>query len=95
MSKLISIAIILGLSVLFFTGSSAQETSVTGDTLIFGRGGDSIHLDPIQPLDGESTKVCKILYDTLVQYRDDTTKIEPALAKAWERSTDGLTWTFH
>lgn len=64
-------------------------------TLIFGRGGDSITLDPLRVLDGESAKVCDMLYDTLVQYRDDTTEIEPALAEAWVNSADGLTWTFH
>jgi peptide/nickel transport system substrate-binding protein len=158
MSKLIFIAIILGLSVLFFTGSSAQDVGVVGDanadgvvnildltlvashfgksidptqvpnpdvngdgvvnildlvlvanimagiepevtstggTLIFGRGGDSITLDPSQVLDGESAKVCDAIYDTLVQYREDTTDIEPALAETWESSADGLTWTFY
>ena len=66
-----------------------------GGTLIFGRGGDSLTLDPALILDGESAKVCDMLYDTLVQYRRDTTDIEPALAEAWESSTDGLVWTFH
>ena len=66
----------------------------TGGTLIFGRGGDSITLDPAQVVDGESAKVCDMLYDTLVQYRDDTIDIEPALAEAWHSSADGLTWTF-
>ena len=72
-----------------------SEPPSTGGTLIFGRGGDSISLDPTQVVDGESAKVCDLLYDTLVQYRGDTTEIEPALAESWERSADGLTWTFH
>ena len=69
--------------------------SQSGGTLIFGRGGDSITLDSAQILDGESAKVADLIYDTLVQYRGDTTDIEPALAVAWDSSTDGLTWTFH
>ena len=93
MKNLIFTAIIIGLSVLFFD-SGLLEASVSGDTLIFGRGGDSIHLDPIQPLDGESAKVCEVIYDTLVQFRDNTTEIEPALAEAWKISADGLVWTF-
>lgn len=72
-------------------GDSTSEMS----TLIFGRGGDSITLDPSQMLDGESAKVCDMVYDTLVQYRGTTTDIEPALAKMWESSADGLMWTFH
>ena len=76
-------------------GGSEPETTSTGGTLIFGRGGDSITLDPSEVLDGESAKVCDMLYDTLVQYRDDTTDIEPALAETWDSSADGLMWTFH
>ncbi len=72
-------------------GDSAFEMS----TLIFGRGGDSITLDPSQMLDGESAKVCDMVYDTLVQYRGNTTDIEPAVAEMWESSADGLKWTFH
>ncbi|MDE0485197.1 MAG: ABC transporter substrate-binding protein [Candidatus Poribacteria bacterium] len=72
-------------------GDSTSEIS----TLIFGRGGDSVTLDPSQMLDGESAKVCDMVYDTLVQYRGATTDIEPALAKMWESSADGLMWTFH
>ena len=83
MKNLIFTAIITGLSILFFGSSDTQASSVSGDILIFGRGGDSIHLDPIQPLDGESAKVCEVIYDTLVQFRENTTDIEPALAEAW------------
>lgn len=69
--------------------------SVSENTLVFGRGGDSITLDPSQVLDGESAKVCDMIFDTLVQYRANSTDIEGALAEGWENSTDGMTWTFH
>lgn len=66
-----------------------------GGTLIFGRGGDSVGLDPAFEEDGESFKVCDNIYDTLVQYKDGSTEIEPGLATRWESSADGLTWTFY
>ena len=69
--------------------------TATESTLIFGRGGDSITLDPAHIEDGESAKVCDMIYDTLIQYREDTTDLEPALADSWTRSPDGLIWTFH
>ncbi len=69
--------------------------TATGGTLIFGRGGDSLTLDPAEAIDGESGKVCDVLYDTLVQYREATTDLEPGLAETWQRSADGLIWTFH
>ena len=76
-------------------GSVESEVTSTSGTLIFGRGGDSIILDPAQIEDGESAKVCDMLYDTLIQYKEASTDLEPALAEAWTRSADGLTWTFH
>ena len=71
------------------------DTKVIGGTLIFGRGGDSVGLDPAHEKDGESFKVCENIYDRLVQYKDESTEIEPALAESWESSEDGLTWRFN
>ena len=70
-------------------------TPKIGGTLIFGRGGDSVGLDPAHEEDGESFKVCGVIYDTLIQYKDESTDVEPALAQSWESSADGLTWIFH
>lgn len=84
------------LDLVFVASMFSEADSMAEDkTLIFGRGGDSITLDPSQVLDGESAKVCDMIYDTLVQYREDTTDIEPSLAVAWDNSSDGLTWTFY
>ena len=66
-----------------------------GATFVMGRGSDSVRLDPAHETDGESFKVCDNLFDTLVQYKDSTTEIEPGLATRWEHTPDGLTWTFH
>ena len=80
--------------VLLSMGVQADSHS-KGGTLIFGRGGDSVGLDPALEVDGESFKVCDNIYDTLLQYKRDSTELEPALATGWESSEDGLTWTFH
>lgn len=84
--------ILLVLMSVVVTGAMAQQQ---GGTLVFGRGGDSVGLDPIQVTDGESFKVTQQIYDTLVDYTPGTTEVEPALATDWEVSDDGLTWTFH
>ena len=54
-----------------------------GGTLIFGRGGDSVGLDPALEEDGESFKVCDNIYDTLVQYKNESTELEAGLATNW------------
>ena len=73
----------------------ANDAPKTGGTLIFGRGGDSVGLDPGHEEDGESFKVCENIYDPLVQYKDESTEVEPGLAESWTASDDGLTWTFY
>jgi peptide/nickel transport system substrate-binding protein len=76
-------------------GSKAGGDSASSNTLIYGRGADSITLDPIQATDGESLKVTKTIFDTLVEYKDTNTEIEPALAERWTVSPDGKVWTFY
>ena len=63
--------------------------------LVFGRGADSVGLDPGLENDGESFKVCDNIYETLVTYAQESTAVRPLLAKSWDVSPDHLTWTFH
>jgi len=91
MRKIVNLFIIF-LTITFLVGCSER---IPPDTLIYGRGNDSVGLDPAHEEDGESFKVCESIYDTLVQYQADSTDIEPALAESWENSEDGLEWTFH
>ena len=86
---------ILAIFLFLISVNYAVDAQVIGGTLIFGRGGDSVGLDPAQEEDGESFKVCENIYDRLVQYKNESTEIEPALAESWEASEDGLTWRFN
>ncbi|MDP5272976.1 ABC transporter substrate-binding protein [Chengkuizengella axinellae] len=71
-----------------------SDADPVDNTLVFGRGADSVGLDPATITDGESIKVTLNIYDTLVKYADLDTSIEPSLATSWESSDDGLTYTF-
>ena len=62
--------------------------------LVFGRGGDSVSLDPAVVTDGESFKVTQNVFETLLNFGEQDTTIHPGLAKEWEVSDDGLTYTF-
>jgi peptide/nickel transport system substrate-binding protein len=51
-------------------------------------------LDPATALEGPVSVIARQIFDTLVQYRDATSDIEPGLAAQWSVSRDGLLWTF-
>jgi peptide/nickel transport system substrate-binding protein len=76
-------------------GGARSTKPVDGGTLVWGRGHDSVRLDPAHETDGESFKVMDNLYENLVTYADTTTDIVPELAERWELTPDGLTYTFH
>lgn len=64
------------------------------DTLVYGRGGDSVNFDPAMVQDGESAKVLVHVMEGLVRFRADSMDVEPCLAKAWVISDDKRTLTF-
>ncbi|MGN4127426.1 ABC transporter substrate-binding protein [Lysinibacillus sphaericus] len=82
--------------------TGTKDTSTGGDsassggakTLVYGRGGDSVALDPAVVTDGESFTVTANIYETLVNFGEQDVTIQPGLAKSWEPSEDGLTYTF-
>ncbi|QDP41228.1 ABC transporter substrate-binding protein [Radiobacillus deserti] len=75
-------------------GSTDSTDSGDKNTLVFGRGADSVQLDPAKVTDGESLYVTNQIYDTLVRYKEKNTEVRPALATEWNVSEDGKTWTF-
>ena len=82
------------LSLLFSLFLSIQSFAAANDTLVFGRGGDSVTLDPALSTDSESFNVTDHIYETLVRFKNGTTQIEPGLAETWKVSSDGLTYEF-
>jgi peptide/nickel transport system substrate-binding protein len=94
------LAVVLALTLSLLGCSSSKNsagknvTNSSGSTLVYARGGDSVKLDPAEVTDGESLIVGKQVLETLVNYKKDSTDIEPSLAKSWKISPDGLTYTF-
>lgn len=74
--------------------AAEDSTSSTPQVLVFGRGADSVSLDPGIVTDGESFKVTQNLFETLLNFGEQDTTIHPGLAKEWTVSDDGLTYTF-
>lgn len=90
--KKLGIMIVLFMFVFTGLGFAAPKS---GGTLVFGRGGDSVGLDPAYETDGNSFMVCDNIFEALVFYADESTAIEPGLAESWDIAKDGLTYTFH
>lgn len=78
-------AFLLGLT----TGAGAQ-----GGVLRVGLPSVSASLDPATALAGPASVIARQVFDTLVQYRDVSSDLEPGLATQWSVSRDGLVWTF-
>lgn len=100
--KLLSLGLFLVLvlsTVLAACGSNDKKESSGGEsnaskTLIYGRSGDSVSLDPSAVTDGESFKVTTNVFETLINFGEKDTSLQPGLAKKWEESKGGLTYTF-
>ncbi|HLR54120.1 MAG TPA: ABC transporter substrate-binding protein [Pseudogracilibacillus sp.] len=75
-------------------GENAEEGAGEGGTLIFGRGSDSTSLDPSRTTEGETFKVTKNIFETIVDFEDEGTEIVEGLAHDWDVSDDGLEYTF-
>lgn len=76
------------------SNTTDNSTTSTPQVLVFGRGADSVSLDPAIVTDGESFKVTQNLFETLLNFGEQNTTIHPGLAKEWQVSDDGLTYTF-
>ena len=86
-SSLLVVAMVFGV-----VGTLQAQEPVT---FIFGRGGDSVQLDPAVVTDGESFRVTNQGCESLLAYDGETTNVIPSLATDWESNEDGTVWTFH
>ena len=60
-----------------------------GSTFVFGRGADSISLDPINATDGESFRATRQVFDTLLDFAPESFDLIPALATEVPEAQDG------
>lgn len=99
MKRIVAFALAIALAAVGMTGCGSKADSSTApkasDTLIYAQGAEPRGLDPALVDDGESAKVMSNIYEGLLKYNKDSTKVEPSLAKSWDISPDGLTYTFH
>lgn len=76
-------------------GKAPANKQIYTSPLILSNGStDLTTLDPALAYDQNSLTAISMIYTGLVQL-DDTMHVQPQLASDWQRSSDGLTWTFH
>lgn len=76
-------------------GKATASKQVYTAPLIFLDGStDLTTLDPALAYDQNSLSAISMIYTGLVQL-DDHMQVQPQLASSWDKSSDGLTWTFH
>lgn len=77
------------------TNSNEPTASSKSDQLVVAMPADVTSLDPAVSMDNTTWKIIYNTYERLVDYDGATTNIKPGLAKEWEVSEDGKTWTFY
>ncbi len=83
------------ITALLFATTLMYAAPKYGGVLVFGRSGDSVSIDPAHVTDGESFYASTQVYNTLVQFKNGTTIMEPGLATSWDVAKDGLSYVFH
>jgi peptide/nickel transport system substrate-binding protein len=79
------------------TTSSATTSPKPGGKTTFTVGiKESVDsLNPFTGINASSYELYQINYDQLTNYGQKDFSTQPGLAKTWDVSTDGLTWTYH
>lgn len=106
MKKILMLAMTMMLVFTVFTGCSSSNPSAgnnsgggenqQGNTVIVvGLQAEPTSLDAHQISDYNSSRAAMEIYDQLVQFKDESTELEPDLAEKWDVSDDGLEYTFY
>ena len=91
MSRWTGITVAVVMLLILASGSAAAPPK---DAIVVGLVAEPVTMDPPQITDLNSTRVIKRIFEGLTAQELGTYKIVPGLAKSWEISRDGLTYTF-
>jgi len=92
----LSLSLCLGLAFGAAAGlAPAAGSAADGGTITLGRSSDGDRYDPHRSSALAAAEVLYMVGDTLVTLGYDLQTLHPGLAKSWELSDDGLTYTFH
>ncbi|WP_156286500.1 peptide ABC transporter substrate-binding protein [Oceanivirga salmonicida] len=90
--KKILTSIVLAIAIFSCGGSSSSDNEMA--TFTYNSGEEGKSLDPALGTSNVTTQINTLLQEGLTKVGKNKT-IEPGLAKSWDVSEDGKTWTFH
>jgi peptide/nickel transport system substrate-binding protein len=85
-------AALVAASSLIVLGAAGAASNVT---FIYAGASDPTYLDPALVSDGESFRIARQIFESLVALKPGTTQVVPELATKWRVGRDGKTWTFN
>ena len=74
---------------------SQRGSGGANEKFVFGAAGAPSNFDPTFATDGETFRVARQMYETLITHKEGSAELAPGLAEKWEHSPDGREWTFH
>ncbi len=76
---------------------SPSDSGKGGEKVVFtvGLTNQPDSLNPFLGIEAESYEMWALMYDQMITYKSEDISPQPGLAKSWDTSDDGLTWTFH
>jgi peptide/nickel transport system substrate-binding protein len=77
------------------SSASVEAASQKGTTFTIGMLDGPDSFNPFLGVQTESYEMWALMYDYMIRYSMKDMSPEPGLAKSWDTSDDGLTWTFH
>jgi peptide/nickel transport system substrate-binding protein len=81
--------------VVLFALASGVAAAPPKDAIVIGLLAEPVTMDPPQVTDLNSARVTKRMFEGLIAQELGSYKLVPGLAKSWEISKDGLTYTFN
>lgn len=78
-----------------FPARAQKHPERYGGTLVLTSTSDPKSFNDIIAKETSTRDVTGYIFDGLTTLNGQTLKVQPALAKSWEVSPDGMTWTFH
>ena len=95
-NKLLMGTLIAAIMILGACSSKTSDQEKGGNSqIVIGLEAEPTSLDAHQISDYNSSRAAMEIYDQLVQFKDESTEIEPDLAEKWDVSDNGLVYTFY